>query len=196
MLIQCLEDIIQGSILALTPGKDSWEFLQGLDNIWQQMLVIPAQAAENDYVPLPWAVSHNTFGLFILEGWVAEWLSPWDTCLVMQFGCFLLTLLLWLNVGNFDCFPNVPSAPPPTLASILRMSVPYLRPAINHIGLSCLPFGSMEGHIWRSVHPWHASLQWIHVILQILTCIAFIIGFTSMRWGMGEVLFWTSAPLK
>ena len=33
------------------------------------MLVVPAQEAENSYVPLPQAVSHGVFGLFILEGW-------------------------------------------------------------------------------------------------------------------------------
>ena len=42
-----------------------------------------------------------------------------------------------------------------------------------------------EGCHGRSTHLWHSFLQWIHLILQILNCIACVISFTSeMReWG-------------
>ena len=89
----------------------------------------------------------------------------------MQVGCFLLTLSLQLNVGNFNCFsdqksyprrgwttrgvsrklwPSLPLAPPPTTAIMLRMSIPLLRPAIKCITISCLPFGSIFFH---ALHP-------------------------------------------
>ena len=67
MLIKCLEDIIQGSILAQTPGQVSQELLQLLEDMWQQMLVVPTQVAENSYVPPPQVICHSILGLFILD---------------------------------------------------------------------------------------------------------------------------------
>ena len=51
-----------------------------------------------------------------------------------------------------------------------------------------------KGYFGRSTHPQHAFLQQIHIIPQILNCIACVTGFTSNRQGVGEVLLWTSAP--
>ena len=89
----------------------------------------------------------------------------------MLVDCFLLTLSLWLNAGNFDHFPNQnshprrgwtsrsvsrkpwsssPSAPPTTLTSTLRMSISLLRPVMSHIAISCLSFGFI---LFHASHP-------------------------------------------
>ena len=67
MLIQCLEDVIQGGVLTWTPGQVSQEPLQQSEDIRQQVLVYPTWVVENSHIPLPWVVSYSIFGLFILE---------------------------------------------------------------------------------------------------------------------------------
>ena len=54
-----------------------------------------------------------------------------------------------------------------------------------------------EGHLRRNAQPWHAFLQWIHIIPQVLSCSTCVISFNlyEMR-KLGEVLFWVSAPLE
>ena len=67
MLIQHLEDVIQGCVLTLTPGQVSQEPLQWQEDVWQEMLVILTWAAENSYTPPPWVVRYIIFGFYVLE---------------------------------------------------------------------------------------------------------------------------------
>ena len=130
------------------------------------MLVIPTWAAENGYIPPPRMVSHYIFGLFILKGQQIE-LHPktsswscwsvtfsWSSGYSWMWGT-LITFLIgtptprrgWTTRGvSRKPWPSVPSAPPPTSASTLTMSIPLLRPVISCITLSHLPFGSIFLH--------------------------------------------------
>ena len=143
MLVQHLEDIIQGGILTWTPGQVSQEPLQWPEDTWQQMLVIPTQAAENSYVPLPWAVSYSIFGLF----WrLANWPSTSDpSCPHWSvtfsghchhgwlLGTSIITLIWSLPRGGWTIrnvsrksWSSLSSVLSTTSASTLRMSVSLL----------------------------------------------------------------------
>ena len=58
----------------------------------------------------------------------------------------------WTTRGvSRNLCPSLPSVTPPNMASSLRMSILSLRPAINCITLSCLPFGSIFFHALHSL---------------------------------------------
>ena len=130
------------------------------------MLVIPTWTAENSYVLLPWVVSHSIFGLFILEGWQID-LHPktpsgpcWSAAFSWHcyYGWMAGTLITspigtptlwrgWITRGvSRKLWPSFPSVPPDTSTSMLRMSVPLLRPTINCITTSCLSFERIFFH--------------------------------------------------
>ena len=103
-------------------------------------------------------VSRLTFTLRPLPGSAGQMLSP--EVLVMV-GCQELWLLTWLEIPSQrrgwttggvsrKLWSPLPSVPLPTSASMLQMGIPSLRPAINLISLSCLPFRSIYFH---PLHP-------------------------------------------
>ena len=130
----------------------------------------PNQMVENSYVPPPWAVGHSIFGLFILEGqqidlhfktpfWPCGSVAfSWQSHYSWMLGTLMASLIGtptprrgWTTRGvSRKLWPSFPSALPPTLTSKLRMSIPLLRPAINCITLSHLPFESI---CFQAPHP-------------------------------------------
>ena len=131
------------------------------------MLVIPPQAAVNRYILPPQVVCHSIFGLFILEDWQIDLhpKTPFWPCQSIAFSWHSYMVEcqeLWLlpqselppeegeppevYLGNYGlpcllCF---------LLTSLLRMSISLLRPLINCIIISHLPFRSI---LFHAPHP-------------------------------------------
>ena len=134
------------------------------------MLVIPTWVADNSYVPPPWMVCHSIFGLFVLKYWQIDlhpnspswpcWSVsfPWHPChgwlpgTLIPFPIGTPTPrrgLTTLSVSR-KSWSSLPSEPPTTSASMLRMSVSLLRPVFNGIAISSLPLGSI---LFHTLHP-------------------------------------------
>ena len=133
------------------------------------MLVIPTWVAENGYIPPPWIVSHGMLGLLILKGQQIDLYpkTPSWLCLSVILSqssgySWMLGALIptpigmptpregWTIRSVFRELWSLPLVPTSTLPSMLRMSVPLLRPVINCIILSCLLFESIFLH---ALHP-------------------------------------------
>ena len=174
--------------------------MQWLDDTWQKMLVIPTQAGKNSYVPPPWVVCHSIFGLFVLEDWQIDLHSKTPSSLCGSFAfswcCHYGWMLGISQIGTLThwrewttrgvsrkVWSSLPSVPSTTLTSILRVSIFPLRPVINHITPSHLPFRSVLFHafhpLWYHMQQMGSLLPPSFLLGGILAPIAFIIFSTT-----------------
>ena len=149
------------------------------------MLVNPTQVAENNYISLPQEVCPCIFGLFILEDQQIDLhpKTPSWPCWSVAFSWHSLYVWMPETLITFpfrtptprrgwttrsvsrNVWPSLPSVPPTNLTSTLRMSISLLRPAINCINISCLPFRCILHHTPQSlfdVISHHQSPHYLH----------------------------------
>ena len=154
------------------------------------MVVIPTRVVEHGHIPMPWAVDHCVFGLFVLKGGKinlypeASSSPPWSATLLRN---PLLVWMLWtlftLSIQTVSScrgwaswrfhknpWASLPPMPSSTLAAPLWLDALLISSTAHIIILFWLPIGG--------------SLQALHPLLNIIGC----------SWSLGCLAFPCGCP--